>query len=389
VIATDSVLARLRELLPGIEASAERCERERSVPVENMRLLREAGVFKLFQPRRYGGLESDLQTFFDVISCIGSACASTGWVAGVLGTHQFMAANFSEQAQDDVWRDTPESVVSITATPGSSTATAVEGGYVVNGTWKFASGSKHAAWHLVGATIGSAVPERAFFLLPVADVSFRDTWYVGGLCGTGSDDVVIESTFVPAHRMLKQRDVLEFNTPGMLVNTAPLYRIALASVIALGIIAPIVGATSGALSKFIETTLGRRRSGGVMGDVIQMAQSPVVQREIAEAAGLVDAATALLSRDLAETENAVRNGGMSVDLRVRNRRDGALAVRLCAQVMATLYEFSGSEALYTPNALERTWRDVNAATKHIGLNWDHIGTMAGRQLFGEEPRGQH
>lgn len=386
----EDLLATVRGLFPILRERAAECERARSVPRENIALLRDAGVFRILQPKRFGGLEGDLELFFEVTAAIGAACPSTGWVAAIRGTGQWLISNFPDPAQHDVWDASPPGLLSATESPGSATARPVDGGFRVDGRWRFASGSGTSDWHLVGATItaGADEGEKAFFLFPNAAVTFHDTWYVGGLAGTGSNDAEIRDGFVPAHRVLMLRDMLTISSPGSRLNDAPLYRVPMFSLIALGVMSPIVGAARAAVAEFVASARERTRSAGIMGVASRVADSPLLQQRVAEAAGLVDAAHALVLRDLALTQAAVRAGGVDVDQRIRNRRDYALAVRLCRQAMGLVYDGSGTELLFLPNPLERAWRDVNAASKHGGLNWDHIGTMVGRHMFGLDPRGQ-
>jgi alkylation response protein AidB-like acyl-CoA dehydrogenase len=391
MITTRSVLELVTSILPDIAREAERCEAERSVPVENFALIRDTGLFRLFQPRRYGGLEGKPQEFFDAVAAIGGACTSSGWVAGVLGEHQFVVAQFSERAQDDVWRDSPDNTVSGTFDPSYGKATSVHGGFVLNGTWKFASGCRFANWHSVGAMITDPVSdakERALFLIPATDVDFIDTWNVGGLRGTASYDVAVKDRFIPEHRMLKIQDILSAQTPGRNVNTSTLYRVPVFSIIALGILAPVVGATSEAVATFITKLTGATRGGGIVGEISKAGDSPILQKLVAETSGLIAAVHALIKSGLDETWAQASDDALTIDRRVLNRRDYALAVRLCVQTVNALYENTGTTALYVPNALDRVWRDVNAAAKHHGLNWDAMGTMSGRYLLGLPPRGQ-
>ena len=38
---------------------------------------------------------------------------------------------------------------------------------------------------------------------------------------------------------------------------------------------------------------------------------------------------------------------------------------------------------------QRAWRDANAGGRHISMNWDAVGTMAGQHLLGLDPKGQY
>ena len=51
-----------------------------------------------------------------------------------------------------------------------------------------------------------------------------DTWFAGGLRGTGSKDVEVKEQFVPEHRTLAVADTKGGPTPGSAVNPAPLYQ---------------------------------------------------------------------------------------------------------------------------------------------------------------------
>lgn len=388
----EDVLGAIERVLPHIRDAAAVCEEQRAVGAETIARIAETGVFRIFQPKRYGGMEGSIRLFFDAIAAIGGACTSTGWVCGVLGTHQWVIANFPEEAQDDVWGTSPGTLLSGTAAPGSVKAVPVAGGYRVTGTWRFCSGSNHATWHFGGATIvepGSGMPDKAFFLLPVEEVRFVDNWIVNGLCGTASCDGIADDVFVPAHRVLAIADMIAGVTPGQQVNSAPLYRLPNATVVGLGIAAPPLGATSAALTSFIADSKTRERTGGLMGDSRKLWESPTLQLRVAEASAMLEAARALIDRDLDETERTNDAGELTVNTRVRVRRDLAFGVRTCVDVMAMLYRSAGTEVMFPPNPLERTWRDVNAAAKHVGLNWDNLGTAAGRHLFGMDPRAQY
>ena len=90
----------------------------------------------------------------------------------------------------------------------SGRARPVDGGYRLNGTWQFASGSRHATWlgaHAARrrrrrqARPGAAGrPTEPTLLFPRAAATITDTWQVIGLKATGSDTYAVEDLFVPA-----------------------------------------------------------------------------------------------------------------------------------------------------------------------------------------------
>ena len=130
--------------------------------------------------------------------------------------------------------------------------------------------------------------------------------------------------------------------------------------------------------------------GAVAGGGRSMAEFQTVQLRVAEATAKVDAARLLLERDLRDVERCAAQGiAITLDQRLRNRRDQAFAVKLCAEAIDTLYAAVGGGGLYLSNGIQQAWRDVNGVAKHISLNWDAVGTMYGQHVLGLPPQGQY
>ena len=98
-----SFLAAIDALLPELRGRAAEIEQRGMVPEDIIRSLTTAGVFRALQPRQWGGLELDLAAYYDGMIRLASACASTGWVASVVGIHPWHAALFAPEAQHELW----------------------------------------------------------------------------------------------------------------------------------------------------------------------------------------------------------------------------------------------------------------------------------------------
>jgi GTP cyclohydrolase II len=85
--------------VPKLRERAERCERERRVPEESIRELKEAGLFRILQPRAYGGYELGFETYVRVATELGRGCASTAWVYENNAMHQLILAHFPRDAE--------------------------------------------------------------------------------------------------------------------------------------------------------------------------------------------------------------------------------------------------------------------------------------------------
>src|SRR4051794_6356230 len=137
--ADDETLTAVRDLLPALRGRVAEAEAQRRVPAESIKELQEAGVLRLLQPARGGGREARPTVFYRAVSLVASACGSTGWVASVLGVHPWHLGLFAAQAQDDVWGEDPDTVISSSYAPVGR-ATAVDGGFRFSGRWSFSSG---------------------------------------------------------------------------------------------------------------------------------------------------------------------------------------------------------------------------------------------------------
>ena len=62
------------------------------------RAFTEAGFYRILQPRRFGGHEFDLETYFRVIIEIARGCPSTGWCLCLGGAHVLQVASMYDEA---------------------------------------------------------------------------------------------------------------------------------------------------------------------------------------------------------------------------------------------------------------------------------------------------
>jgi 3-hydroxy-9,10-secoandrosta-1,3,5(10)-triene-9,17-dione monooxygenase len=378
------VIAAVTELLPAVRERAQDTEDARRVPAESVKALTETGFFRLLQPARFGGLEADPLDFYTAVRAIASACGSTGWVASVVGVHPWQLALFPPKAQEEVWAADPATRMSSSYAP-TGKATLTDGGYILGGRWSFSSGCDHASWVLLGGIVtgedGTPV-DFCTFLLPAADYTIDDVWDTVGLRGTGSNDIVVESTFVPAHRALSFSDVSRCVCPGQQVNAAPLYRIPFGAVFSWAITTPIIGMASGAYDAYVDWQRGRVRA-AYAGQ--RASEDPYGQVRVAEAAALIDNCWLALERDMRELQASVRDGERPpMPLRLRTRRDQVLGTAQAIRAIDMLFENSGGRALKRGTPIQRFWRDAHAGRVHAINDPERALAPFGRGEFGLE-----
>ena len=384
------LVARARDIARLARERAIETERARRVGDDMVARMRQADLFRIMQPRAYGGFEYGFEVFAQVEAALASGCGSTGWVYGLLASHQWLLTCFSPQAQEEIWAD--RTAVAAGSYAPVARAETVDGGYLVSGSGSFCSGCDNAQWQILGGMIpqSGGPPQPGFFLLRTNDIVIDDNWHTMGLCGTGSKTIVADKAFVPAHRTVAFAELSAATAPGMRAQTNPLYKQSFLAVLPVTIVVPLLGMAEGALAEFLDMAMVRTTRGAVAGGNRKMAELTTVQMRVAEAAGCIDAARLLIFRDLAEAfDMAARGEAVSLDVRLRNRRDQAFCARLLIQAIDALFLAAGGQGLFLDHPLQRFWRDAHAAGSHISLNWDSTGSMFGQYLLGLEPKGQY
>ncbi len=378
-----SLLARARELVPILAERAPRADAERRIPAETIDDFRRAGFFRILQPKQWGGYELHPRVFYDVQMTLAQGCASTGWVFGVMGVHNWQIALFDPRAAEDVWRNNDALLISSSYMPKGQVKR-VAGGFRLSGRWSFSSGVDHADWVFLGAIVmpeGSTPgsPDFRTFLVPRADFEVVDTWHVMGFKGTGSKDVVVKDAMVPEYRTHSVRDGFAGTSPGLVANPAPLYRLPFGQVFVRAVSAASIGALQGALDAFREFGATRVSSN----DFSATAQDPTAQLAAADAAVAIDDMKLELFHSFDAMMTTLASGQpLELKDRILYRYQSALAADRCVEHVSRLFRSCGASAIFSGNPIGRFFADIHAARAHFANNADRFGRNYGGVLLG-------
>jgi 3-hydroxy-9,10-secoandrosta-1,3,5(10)-triene-9,17-dione monooxygenase len=356
------VLESVRELTPLFRERATAAEEARRLPDESVKALKSSGLARLLQPKRYGGYEADPRLFYEGLLAVAASCGSTGWVCGVVGVHPWQIALFDDRVQSEVWSADPDTWVSSSYMPGGR-MTPVEGGYTLNGRWSFSSGCDHCQWVILGVILDhgeGSPPEMWNVLIPRSDYRIEDVWHTMGLCGTGSNDIIVEDLFVPDYRAIDLVKMFSWESPGLAVNTSPLYRLPFATMFANAITGAIIGMAEGILAENLEYTKARvSKSWG------KATEDPYTVAAMGRAASEVDACRTHLLRNIGEMyEAAVRGDPITIDQRSRARRDQVQGTQRAIAAIDEIFDRSGAGTISLSNPIQRLWRDAHAGRHH-------------------------
>ena len=125
------------------------------------------------------------------------------------------------------------------------------------------------------------------------ELTIVDDWYASGMAGTGSNTVVAENVFVPAHRALPLPDMVRGELPGAAQRGNPYFNYPLAPVLVVNAGGTPLGIARGALETFIERLPGR---GITYTNYTNKAEAPITHLQVGEAALKIDSADAHVRR---------------------------------------------------------------------------------------------
>ncbi len=373
-------LERAREMVPRLRERAAHAESLRRIPEETVRELHASGLLRALQPKRVGGSELEWVAMVDVSAELARGCGSTAWNWANWAVHHWMLALWPRACQDEIWSDDAEVLIASSLVFPAGKAMRVDGGYRLSGRWPFSSGIDGSAWDMVGGIVQGDPPEYRLFCVPARDYRVIDNWHVMGLRATGSKDVESKDVFVPEHRTVAV-DATKGGAvhPGASANPGALYRIPFVAGLSHMLTGIPLGIAQGAYDTFVEGLRGRvsRYSGKSLADL------GAVQMRVAEAGACLDTARMLLRHDCLEAQAiAERAEAPDVLTRATWRRNGAFAAQLAQRAMDIVFKASGGAALFDDHALQRAFRDLNAANAHISMMWDPQATTYGRLALG-------
>lgn len=380
----DELVARAEAMREHLSATALATNAARRLPDETIQAFQDAGFFKILQPKRFGGYEHHPSVFFDVQIAIASACPSSAWVLGVVAVHNWQLALFDDRAQQDVWGEDPSTLVSSSYMPVGKVER-VEGGLKLSGRWSFSSGSEHCQWAFLGAFVPppegapKGPPDMRTFLVPRSDYEIVDVWHTTGLSGTGSQDIVVDGALVPEYRTHTFGDAFKLDSPGNVLNTAPLYRVPFGQIFVRSVSTPAIGMALGALGSFTDTAKAR-----VSQATGQKVTENISTLEVtARAASAIEETRAVLHRNMEQLMGYAESGAKPpLETRVRFRYDSTNAVQRCLEAVDALFTCSGGRAIFVDNPINRFWQDIHACRAHFANNPDKPGRNWGGVQLG-------
>jgi len=359
------------------------CEAQTRIPQDTVKDLHETGLWRLLQPKRFGGEEAHPNTFLACQTAIAKRCPSTAWVYGVVGVHSWQLALFDERAQEEVWGKDSSVLISSSYAP-TGKVERVEGGYTISGSWHFSSGCEFCDWVFLGGFVPPeegappGPPDMRTFLLPRSDYAIDRNWEVAGLQGTGSHTVVVDGAFVPDYRTHKMADGFRLKSPGNAVNTSPLYKVPFGLLFTRSVSTTAIGLLEGALDAYLSVA----RTKVSASDQRRVTEDPKSQEVCAEARAELESVKLVLERTFDELMTAAEQGNKpTIERRALFRYESAMAVQRCMEQVDKLMSQSGGTAIFAQAPIQPFFQGIHAARGHYANNPAKPAQNLGRVLL--------
>ena len=375
------LLAAAQALAPVIRARRDEIERERRLPTDLVEQMRRAQLFQLLLPKALGGPEVSPRILVAVVKELARADGSAGWCAGIASAFGLLAPYLPEPAAQEIFG--AGHIVPGTTNPMLGKAAPVPGGFQLSGRWTWCSAVGFCDWMVLAAMVHdgeqmhrgpTGAPDARILMVPQGAGTITDTWHVSGMRGTGSHDFSVTDLFVPDARVLPA-----FFTP---VDTGPLlYRIPFISLFATSLAAVTLGIARAAIDALVEIAAVKTP----MASPVLLRERPQAQANIGRAEALLGAAEAFLLAALdALWDEAAAARQPSLAQRAHLRAATTFAAEAGARAVDLVHEAAGGSAVHENGPIARCFRDVHAATQHIGLA-SNTYEVIGRVLLGLEP----
>jgi 3-hydroxy-9,10-secoandrosta-1,3,5(10)-triene-9,17-dione monooxygenase len=248
----------LRPLLREQSAETE----QRTYPSEEIhQACLDAGFYRLYVPRRYGGYEFGASTFMRVVQELSRGDISTGWCIALAAAHALQVASWwPEQAQDEIFGDGDFRCAAVAAPVGP--AVRRDGGWELTGRVGYCSGIPISTHYMGQAVIagddGKPTERMLLFVAPRSEFTILDDWgRLMGLKGSASNTITFDRGRIPAHWAIEDALMVDFDlaahgAPGAELHGNPMYGGRAMACFTLTLTAVAIGGAYAALDEYEE-----------------------------------------------------------------------------------------------------------------------------------------
>jgi alkylation response protein AidB-like acyl-CoA dehydrogenase len=369
-------------LEPVLRENAMVAEAERNLSQAAMAAMVEAGIFRTWMPRAFGGLEMAPTLAIQLFEEIARIDSAAGWIASNSCAITPLCQVLPDAGATEICAD-PDTVLAGGWFPPGS-AVPVEGGYRVSGQWAFGSGCQHAHWLTAMGIIADqgaprlgpdGQPVQVMLFFPAAEAEIVDTWHTLGMRGTGSHDIKLTEVFIPERRTFIMSP---FDHPGAAFR-GPLYAFRLWL---FG--PPIASVALGIARAAIEDCIVLAGCKIPNNTQVALSDRATVQDRVARAKAMVDAARAYLYRALDDTWAYLSTGAnMTPKQGIPVQLATCYAVETAGKAVDLVHAVVGTTGIRNEHRFQQYFRDVHTVSQHGSGSPERFESV-GQLLLGKQ-----
>jgi SfnB family sulfur acquisition oxidoreductase len=344
-------------------------DRERRLPLAELELFSQSGLWGISVPKAYGGAGVSNVTLAKVIALIAAADASLGQIPqNHFYALEVLRVNGNLAQQQRLYGEALRGVRFGNALAELGTRTAHDrttrlsrdgDGYRINGRKFYATGALYAQRIPTSVIDDDGIQQLAFVAADSPGLSVIDDWSGFGQRTTGSGSVVFNSVFVPAE------DVVPFQTAFERPTTVG----PLAQILHAAIDTGIARAAYDDALVFVRT----RTRPWIDSGSDKAVDDPLTLHSFGKLGARLSACEALLDRageflDRAQLDTTA-DSLAAASIAVAEARAISTEVSLAAG--STLFELAGSQATLAEHGLDRHWRNARVHTLHDPVRWKY------------------
>lgn len=374
-------------LIPKLRDLSLEIDRNSELSDEVIEELRSNGLLKVLRPEIFGGYQTNMRTYTEVVTEISRGNGSAGWFVSLSNIRDYMISYaFGQLALDEIFGEGQDVILAGNFKPIKCEIEKTEGGYMIKeAQWPFVSGSPHADWFYFGFPVddNKGGMEMAIMVLPRHEVTVLNDWNVMGLRGSGSNSVKVENVFLPEHRVSLDRLARQGEYMIEPLREIPLYQTPFVPSLTLSIVAPALGLAQAAMDLHME----RVEKAGIGNTFYaKMSEAPITHMQVAQAQLKIDSAELHLYRAVDMLDDySVRGLQLTMEEGIRMKADFGYVNQLCKEAIDLLTEGAGSVFSYNNNLFQLVYRDFLSMHLHGFITPSSLIETYGRVMCGQEP----
>jgi alkylation response protein AidB-like acyl-CoA dehydrogenase len=333
---------------------------------ELLKLAYKNNWFKLFVPALYGGPGFLLPEILRLEEALSAEDGSLGWTVTLCSGAGWFAGFLDPALATEVFADKKVCFAGSGAVSG--TAVVVDNGYLINGSWNYASGAMHATIFTANCVLKDAngldiLDEKGeqqvkSFILKSNEVEIISGWSYFGLVATGSHAFKVKDLKVPLNRTFEINKEIKVDTPGFDYPFLQLAETTLA-VNSLGMAQHFIRLAKDAFD---------RRSGQKRYTPAQVAffetewircnqELKTVREQFYNTFDL-------------SWQQLIKHGKIDVEQLLAVSKISRKLAHCSRKVADDLFPYCGLEAAKKETAINRVWRDLHTASQHSLLTFE-------------------